>query len=183
MNYLNTEEEFDIITINEVSYYIRPEKIRIVDHYGPGGSVELDHYEYLDYNVIDNYLGETSELDFRFAGKNDEIDIEIQDTVYKIKLNCQNIKEAYFTGNNKISYDITIDCNIIDTILNIKNFLKNNKDNIKMINFQNVSNPIIKKLIILTCMKENITIISFKNEWDNNYNHNKSLVKNKQLKK
>ncbi len=162
-------------TIEEknVSYYVEPVYTMIVDAYGPGGSVELSHHEYNGYDAIKDFYGETSELDFRFAKVQDEIDINLNEEIEKIKLNCQNIKYTYFKGDKEVNYDITIDCNPVETILNLKEFLKNNKKTIKSINFQKVSNPVLKKLLLTTCAKEDKFEISFENTEEKN----KELIK------
>ena len=153
----------------------------IVDAYGPGGSVELSHHEYNGYDAIKDFYGETSELDFRFAKVQDEIDINLNEEIEKIKLNCQNIKYTYFKGDKEVNYDITIDCNPVETILNLKEFLKNNKKTIKSINFQKVSNPVLKKLLLTTCAKEDKFEISFENTEEKNKELIKKYIKQSEV--
>ena len=160
------------IIVNDMLYYIEPEYTRVVDDYGPGGSVELDHYEYAGYDIIKRYFGESSELDFSFSKTKDKIDITLNDRIKNIKLKSKNIQQAQFKGIQKIDYEIVLNTNIIETIINLKSFIKNNKKLINSITFQNNVNPILKTTI-LTCMKEDKVLINFESKEE----MNKTLIK------
>lgn len=158
---------------NDVSYYIEPAYIRVVDDYDPNGNEELSHYEYNGYDTIMDFFGETEKLDFRFAKAQDEIDIELNEKIEKIQLNCKNIKHTYFKGNKEVDYDITIDCHPIEAVSNLKEFLRNNKKTIRSVNFQKISNPVLKNILLATCAKEDKFEISFKTKEEKN----KQLIK------
>ena len=157
-----------IIKYNNVDYLVEPVWKLVIDNYDEDlDDIEASHKQGLGFSVITSYGDNTEELDLRFANVQDNIELRLKPIIKKICLNSANLKYSYFDGDNDIKYDITVNSDLTDLIISLKDFIQNNINNIESINFQNVNNIILAKLIEKTCFDNNIENITFTNKQNN----------------
>ena len=159
-----------------VRYKVEPAWKLVVDSFDELiGSVELSHRQGLGYAFVSSYFGNPEVLDFRFARVQDNIDLKLRDNVKDIYLNSANIRYTYIDGIQKCNYDITSDSDLIDFVISLKYFIKNNKNTIASINFQGMDNQFVLPIIVKVCIDNGVSSISFIDKKDMNDENN--LVK------
>ncbi len=149
---------------NDVDYRIEPAWRLMVDDYDETiDAVELSHKQGLGFSIINSYSSNAIDLDFRFAEVQDIIDIKLNSVIQKIHLNSSNIRYAFFKGDCDIKYDITIDTDIVDFIISLKQFLDNNIYTVESINFQN-ANALTARIASKICFENNVGVVTFIND-------------------
>lgn len=142
------------VILNRICYDIEPVMKYVIDDYDSYiGSVELSHYEYAGYNLIeryDNYEDKT-ELDFRFAELQDVINLKLGEEIQSIIIKSSNLRYASFSGEQPINFNIDVDTDLIETVNNLRIFISKHKDMINSINFSNVPNKSTQLLLQMIC--------------------------------
>ena len=141
------------VTHKSMNYTVKPQYIVSDDSVDVclGGSTELSHKSSLGYSVIDHYEGKKDELDFTFAEPQDIIKIQLADNIKKVVTNFSNLENAEFRGKEAISYDVILDCSMLETFKVLKTFFDKNPEMIKYINFYGINNTILKQLLEKAC--------------------------------
>ncbi len=166
-------EDFYILC-NGIKYHVSPQYTCIIDQYDEAiGSIEQSHKEYDGYSIIDEYQKEESvevtTLDFTFAGKEDCIDIELDDSITEVKLNSSNLDYSLLQNTKQLDIDIVIDNNIIESTVGLKRFIEKYKNIISSINVEGIScNGIYLKLIEKICASKEVYVITFEDKTTKN---------------
>jgi len=148
---------------------------RVVDDYDEYlGSVELDHIELSGYNTVIDYREYPNKSDFTWLPEEDTIFLKIDPIVKQISLNSQNIEYTRLFLNRKIYFDITQNSSFLQMAKGLKKFIEKHQENIQVLTFKNVQNPICKAWITSICRTANIDVTFDKNiEAEKVYTHKK----------
>lgn len=146
-----------------IVYFLETAWKRVVDDYDEYlGSVELDHYELLGYNIAFGYEpSSVTKLDFSWMKREDVISVlscNLDSTVQKIILNSGNLSHSYFGLSRNVYIEIINNSNFTYMAKGLRRFIKKHGDNIVSITFKNVTNPIVKAWITSTCNSANIPV-------------------------
>ncbi len=143
---LDTLHQEQIKEHNGVKYLIRPLFKRVFDD--ATNDIRHSHREYLGNFDVQYHSGQTNILDFRFVSPNDRIIIDNEKGISTIYLNAANLDKTYIFGNQ--TYQTTIYSekpNAIGLILDVGRFLLRNRQNVYQIDFRNVDEKLLPKLV------------------------------------
>ena len=156
------------ISHNGIIYIISPAFHSVVDDYDENlGSIELSHRESSGYSLISGYKVKKNNLiqdclDFTFAKTEDIIELKVDENIENIKLNSINLRYSTIESTKKLNFNIVFDNNVFDNALSFRMFIENNRDIIKSINFEGLSdNKILRGFVKRICAKNEIFEITF----------------------
>ena len=166
------------VKYKDAVYRVKPVWTRVIDEYDEYlECAELSHRENLGLSTVTSAFCDSGILDFRFIKPQDNISLKISNKIKIIYLNSVNIRYSFFKGNMKFKFDISKNTDIIDFAISLYCFMKNNKELIDSINFQNIEDKVQKNIIKMVCNKHQFDNVSFVTIYENKEEAGKSRVR------